>query len=464
MLFVDPLFFYFFAVVWAGHWLLSSARSRIIWLLVASYVFYGAWDYRFLSLIIATSVIDFYLGRRIAEAKNRKVSARPYLYVSIFLNLGSLAFFKYCNFFVESAAAFLNVLGLGVHPHLLNLILPIGISFYTFQSMSYTFDIYMGKIRPEKSLIHFLLFIAFFPQLIAGPIVRAKDFLPQLHRGPRLDLNSAKHSLVLILVGFFKKAVVADLLASLIEPYFIKPGAYNGVTSVLANWAFCVQLYCDFSGYSDIAVGCAGLFGYQIVQNFHFPFLANNIRDVWRRWHTTLNTFLRDYVFFPLGGTSGGLYYRNVAIVMLISAVWHGPQPGFFVWAALTAVLMCTEYYFKTGSTHQEGSFSVIKAFAVFNIVVITIIPFRALTLDSSTTILRGFFFLGQGDQQLANSRLALVLLASAIVHLANYRLRIVERIGNSKDVPFAFSYGAAWMVAFFFCTWSENPFIYFQF
>jgi len=310
--------------------------------LLASYFFYGCWDWRFLGLIWLSTIVDFACGRELDKRKRGTTgedggpSSEPYfhsrrgrrtiLFVSVAANLGILGFFKYFDFFVGSAATLLDMIGLPLERRLLNVILPVGISFYTFQTLSYTIDIYRGQIRAHGSLLDFAVFVAFFPQLVAGPIVRAREFIPQVSRRRHLNLDQIYEGGYLILWGLFKKVVIADNLALLVDGVFQSDAPLLGGTVLVALYAFSVQIYCDFSGYSDIARGCAKMMGFEIRLNFKLPYFESNPAEFWRRWHISLSTWLRDYLYIPLGGNRKGATRTciNLALTMILGGLWHG--------------------------------------------------------------------------------------------------------------------------------------------
>jgi D-alanyl-lipoteichoic acid acyltransferase DltB (MBOAT superfamily) len=335
MLFNSAVFFQFFAAVLLLAWLMRGHRTACNWLIVvASYLFYGWWDWRFLGLLLFSSLLDFGLGLGLARCQ-KPAGRKALLATSLICNLGILGLFKYHDFFAESLAAVLNRLGVAVHYSTLGLVLPVGISFYTFQSMSYTFDVYRGTMVPTRSLVHFLAFVSFFPQLVAGPIERAAHLLPQFAQTRRITMAMLEEGVWLLIWGLFKKVVLADNLAPLVDLVY---GAteYQGPAVVLGTIAFGLQIYCDFSGYSDMARGAARLLGFDIMWNFRLPYTATNLRDFWRRWHISLSTWLRDYLYISLGGNRRGpaRTYLNLWLTMLLGGLWHGAAWNFVLWGA----------------------------------------------------------------------------------------------------------------------------------
>jgi alginate O-acetyltransferase complex protein AlgI len=304
MIFTELSFLAFFALVFGVHWWLTSHRARKLWLLAASYFFYGAWDWRFLSLIVGSTALDYVVGLRL-EGNDDERSRKRWIALSVVANLGLLGVFKYANFFLDSAIRLASALGFEASPHVLGIVLPVGISFYTFQTMSYSLDVYRRELRAVRDPLDFALFVTFFPQLVAGPIVRAIDFLPQLERVRVWRDVRVRACATLFLVGYVKKACIGDNVAELVDPYFKDPALYDALSAWIAVLFYAVQIYCDFSGYSDMAIATAGLFGYELRLNFDFPYFAASIRDFWRRWHMSLSSWLRDYLYIPLGGSRG---------------------------------------------------------------------------------------------------------------------------------------------------------------
>jgi len=339
MLFNSIEFALFLPIVFLFYWLLKKSRqSQNILLLVASYVFYGWWDWRFLSLIAFSSVVDYSIGRGLLSNNEKK--RKLLLWTSIVVNLGILGVFKYYNFFLDSFIDAFKWFGMEFSVSRLNIILPVGISFYTFQTLSYSIDVYRRKMEPSRDIISFFTFVSFFPQLVAGPIERASHLLPQFHKKRIFDYKLASDGTRQILWGLFKKVVIADNCALLVNDIFENYEIFNGVTLVLGAFYFAIQIYCDFSGYSDIAIGTARLFGFDLMQNFAFPYFSRNIGEFWRRWHISLSTWFRDYLYIPLGGSRGTMYkkIRNTVIIFLVSGFWHGANWTFIWWGAINAI------------------------------------------------------------------------------------------------------------------------------
>ncbi len=341
MLFNSLDFAIFLPVVFLLYWFATQFNLRVqnVLLLIASYVFYGWWDWRFLSLIILSTLIDFFVGRRLGVESSP--SKRKFLlWVSILANLGMLGFFKYFDFFMENFTAAFSLFGGRLDSWSLKLLLPVGISFYTFQTLSYTIDVYKKTIKPTKDIIAFAAFVSFFPQLVAGPIERAKNLLPQFFTKRNFDYHQATEGLKQILWGLFKKMVIADNCAEYVDMVFGNPDGHSASVLLVGAILFAFQIYGDFSGYSDIAIGTARLFGFRLMQNFAYPYFSRDMAEFWRRWHISLSTWFRDYVYIPLGGSRGNkvMQIRNIFIVFLVSGFWHGANWTFIFWGGLNAV------------------------------------------------------------------------------------------------------------------------------
>lgn len=392
MLFNSLAFALFLPIVFGLYWALRSRVWQNRLLLAASYLFYGWWDWRFLFLIAACSLANFAAGWAIA-ATQRVWLRRMALAVCCVTCLGALGVFKYLGFFVESFQALLAVVGVKTSPVTLRLMLPVGISFFTFQALSYTVDVYRGRLRPTRSWVDFFVFISFFPQLVAGPIERATNLLPQFQRPRRFDCETAQHGVCLILNGLFKKMVVADLLALYVDNVFGHVGLYGSLTAFVGACFFALQIYCDFSGYSDVARGVARLFGFDLMVNFDRPYLARSFAEFWRRWHISLSTWFRDYLYIPLGGNrvSPMRHLRNLWVVFLVSGLWHGAAWTFLAWGALHALYQtlawCRERIFPCRfSGRLAGILAVLTVDAG---VILAWVFFRADTLADAMAYLR---------------------------------------------------------------------------
>ena len=341
MLFNSLGFALFFPVVFFLYWFVArnNLKAQNFILLVSSYFFYACWDYRFLFLLVFSTFLDYYTGIKIHEAGSR-ASKRLWLLISVVVNLGFLGFFKYYNFFVESFAEVMNSVGFKPDIWTLNIILPVGISFYTFHGMSYVFDIYNNKVVPRKNFVNYSVFVSYFPLLVAGPIERATHLLPQVESPRHFDYSKAVDGMRQILWGFFKKIVIADNCATYVNMIFDNYQDQTGSTLVLGALFFAFQIYGDFSGYSDIALGTSRLLGIELLRNFAYPYFSRDIAEFWRRWHISLSSWFRDYLYIPLGGSKGGLWrnVRNTFIIFLVSGFWHGANWTFIAWGALNAI------------------------------------------------------------------------------------------------------------------------------
>lgn len=343
MLFNSLAFVLFLPLVFGVYWF--ALRGRVRWqnafVLVASYVFYGWWDERFLLLIFTSSLVDFIAGNQLARASSQR-GRKMWLGISLAVNLGMLGFFKYYHFFVDSFIEAFSWIGIALEPSTLQVILPVGISFYTFQTLSYTIDIYRGQLKPTRDPIAFFAFVSFFPQLVAGPIERASSLLPQFFRQRTFSFDFAVSGLRIMLWGLFKKIVVADNLARYVDLVYADPTGYQGLQVILAAVFFTIQVYCDFSGYSDIAIGTARLFGFQLMRNFRTPFFSKTMAEFWNRWHISLNTWFRDYIYIPMGGSrvTTRRRYLNILTIFLISGLWHGASWAFVIWGALNGMYL----------------------------------------------------------------------------------------------------------------------------
>lgn len=340
MLFNSIDFALFLPLVFIIYWLFKDyLKIQNFIIVIASYVFYGWWDWRFLSLILFSSIVDYLVGYKLKH-ENNQVKRKALLWVSIVINLGFLGFFKYYNFFLDNFITAFSFFGKEITVNSLNIILPVGISFYTFQTLSYTIDVYKRKLEPTKDFIDFSAFVSFFPQLVAGPIERATHLLPQFYKKRTFNYHIAVDGLRQILWGLFKKIVIADNCAEFANVIFNNSADYSGSTLVLGAVFFTFQIYGDFSGYSDIAIGTARLFGFDLMKNFAFPYFSRDIAEFWRRWHISLSTWFRDYLYIPLGGSKGGIInkVKNTFIIFIVSGFWHGANWTFIVWGALNAI------------------------------------------------------------------------------------------------------------------------------
>lgn len=468
MLFNSVEFLLFLPTVLVAYWHMSR-RAQNGLLFIASYVFYGWWDWRFLALIFLSSMVDFHVAQRIA-ATTVRLSRMRWLLLSLATNLGALGYFKYARFFVQSAGEALSTLGFHVDPPVLSIVLPVGISFYTFQTLSYTLDVHRGDLEPRRDLLSFLAFVSFFPQLVAGPIERASNLLPQFEKRRQFDPSEADDGLRQIVWGFVKKSVIADNLAPVVNAAYGDPDA-SGSMLLVATFFFAFQIYCDFSGYSDIAIGTAKLFGFRLIDNFRYPYFAANITEFWRRWHISLSTWFRDYVYVPLGGSRHGPR-RRVAAVMatfLVSGLWHGANWTFVVWGALHALYYLIELLvvrrFGKPESSRKWWHSWASTAVTFVGVTIAWVFFRAPSVSAALDILHRIavdvptFVLPEGQgRRLVLVGLFLLAEASQRKHPHPLLLPKVE-----PRLRWAAVY-LALLVVIVFGRFAHEPFIYFQF
>ncbi|MDP5170171.1 MAG: MBOAT family protein [Bacteroidia bacterium] len=390
MIFNSFEFVIFLPIVFLIYWSLSRAdlKAQNVFLLIASYFFYGWWDWRFLSLIAFSTLVDFIIGKEIHRAE-KPATRKLFLWISLGVNLGLLGFFKYYNFFADSLREGLLGLGIEMNTWTLEIILPVGISFYTFQTLSYSIDIYYRKLTPTNDFVSFATFVAFFPQLVAGPIERASNLLPQFFSRRDFSFKNAIQGTNLIVYGFFKKVVIADRLAIYVNSVFSNPADQNSITIALGVIFFSFQIYCDFSGYSLIARGVAKLLGFELMVNFRRPYLSQTVPEFWRRWHISLSTWFRDYVYIPLGGNRVSIprYYANLMIVFLVSGLWHGANWTFIIWGALHGIFQVIYLIYKE-KVPDQGDPGLIRRILnivfVYALVCFAWIFFRASSVGDS--------------------------------------------------------------------------------
>lgn len=369
-------------------------RFRWMFLLISSYYFYGSWHTWYLLLIIGSTLVDYFAAIQIHKTKRVKIR-RCWLYLSLIMNLGVLFVFKYFNFFIESVKDWLALVNISMPEYYVELILPIGISFYTFQTISYTIDVYRRQIEPEKHLFFFALYVSFFPQLVAGPIERASRLQPQLHKPSVVKLKDVQVGLNLIAYGFFKKLVVADRLAWYVSHVYEDTGQMNSIPLLVGAVFFCIQVYCDFSGYSDIAIGSAKLFGVELIQNFNRPYLSKTLREFWRRWHISLSQWIRDYVYIPLGGSRNGSVRTivNLFITFILVGLWHGGYWSLVVWGAAHALGVAIERQFiKVKISTSRWLINSLTRIWTLAFVIITFIVYVARDLSQSVIAIERIF------------------------------------------------------------------------
>lgn len=357
MFFNSTAFLIFLPIVFSLYWFFVNKNLRLqnVLLLASSYFFYACWDWRFLMLLIFSTLLDYYTGIKMSDAGNQ-TNKKRWFWLSISINVGFLGIFKYYNFFISSFAEMISLWGGHINPWTLKVILPVGISFYTFHGLSYVIDIYKNRIKAEKDFITYSLFVSFFPLLVAGPIERATHLLPQIQKRRIFDYNKAIDGLRQILWGFFKKIVIADQCAVHVNTIFNNVENHSGSTLVLGAILFSFQIYGDFSGYSDIALGTARLFGFELLKNFSFPYFSRNIAEFWRRWHISLSTWFKDYLYIPLGGSKVNMWtqVRNTFIIFLVSGFWHGANWTFIIWGFLNALYIIPSIIFRTNRNNLD--------------------------------------------------------------------------------------------------------------
>ncbi|MDH0658595.1 MULTISPECIES: MBOAT family O-acyltransferase [unclassified Empedobacter] len=480
MLFNSISFAIFLPIVFALYWLLrKNLKFQNILLLVASYYFYGCWDWRFMFLLAFSTFLDYYSGIKIEEATSQSLK-KIWLTISIGINLGFLGFFKYYNFFVDSFAEMLGGLGLEVHPWTLQIILPVGISFYTFHGLSYIIDIYYGRLKAERNIVDYSVFVSFFPLLVAGPIERATHLLPQIKKKRVFDYSQAVDGMRQILWGLFKKMVIADNCAIYANEIFSNPESQSGSNLVLGAIFFTFQIYGDFSGYSDIALGVARLFGINLLKNFNYPYFSRDIAEFWRRWHISLSTWFRDYLYIPLGGSKGGnwMRVRNTFIIFIVSGFWHGANWTFIFWGFLNALFIMPSILLKTNRNNLEivAQDRVLPSFRelfnmilTFSLTVLAWIFFRANSVTHAFEYIGGIFnqslFSFPTLRKSALATLILVAFLLVIEWIGRRNNYGIEKFLTSKPrwVRWCFYAFVVMLIGLFLQT-EESPFIYFQF
>ncbi len=475
MLFNSLEFAVFFPLVTLLYFLLPG-RARVPLLLLASCWFYMAFVPAFILVLFGVILIDYAAGFLIESAAGRR--RKIFLGCSIAANVGLLAFFKYFLFLREGVDTVAGLLGASAPFPALQVILPIGLSFHTFQSMSYTMEVYRGHVRAERSLAHFALYVLFYPQLVAGPIERPQNLLPQFRVAHRFDLDRCLDGLKLIATGLFKKVIIADRLAPLVDAAYTAPQQHSGGQLLLATYFFAIQIYCDFSGYSDIARGAARVMGFELMRNFNRPYFATSIGEFWRRWHISLSTWFRDYVYIPFGGNRAGRGRRcvNLLVVFVLSGIWHGANWTFLVWGLIHGLIMAGEIAVRRGRPERAptGLRALVRGLFVFNVVALAWVFFRAASLTDATLILHRIFTAFAAPA--ASWHLSALQLATALALIA--ALFIAEWLGRERPVwvrlaalPRWQRWGAYYLLALAFAVLAltgpqqtAQPFIYFQF
>jgi D-alanyl-lipoteichoic acid acyltransferase DltB (MBOAT superfamily) len=478
MLFNSLHFAVFLPIIFLLYWMFRSKGIAVqnLLLLIASYFFYACWDWRFLFLLLFSTLLDYFSGLKMQSAKNQ-IKKRFWFWLSVAVNLGFLGLFKYYNFFVESFAQSITYLGLQVNPMVINIILPVGISFYTFHGLSYVIDIYKERIEAERNFIDYAVFVSFFPLLVAGPIERATHLLHQIKKERIFNYSKAIDGLRQILWGLFKKIVIADNCAEFANQIFNNSADQSGSNLVLGAIFFTFQIYGDFSGYSDIALGTARLFGIELLRNFSFPYFSRDIAEFWRRWHISLSCWFRDYLYIPLGGSKGGNWFRvrNTFIIFIVSGFWHGANWTFIVWGALNALYIMPSIIMKTNRNNIEivaqGRLfpNIVELFQMavtFSLTIFAWIFFRAQNITAAFNYISGIF---------SKSLFSIPTIKPLFLFVLIVFFMFVEWIGREDEFALAnlgfkwrrplrisFYYGLLFLIFWF--SGEEQQFIYFQF
>ena len=474
MLFCSGQFLVFFAVVAAAYWATPWRRARVAVLLAASFYFYASWNAWLALLVVGSTTLDYILARAI-EAVRAPRGRRALVAVSVTANLGLLAYFKYANFFLGSLEEVLRRCGAAASFPALSVVLPVGISFYTFEAINYVVDVYRGRVRAERNLAHFMLFILFFPHLVAGPIVRARDFLPQVRRRHRWDWARVQLGARLFLLGLFKKWVIADRMALFADPVFADPGAFRQGAVWLAVVAYALQIYGDFSGYSDMAIGCAHLLGYRLARNFDLPYLSANVSEFWRRWHISLSGWLRDYLFIPLGGSRGTRWQtaRNLMATMTLGGLWHGASWTFVAWGVLHGLCLIVHRQFAAfcgGRPRVRWALetppgTVCRVALTLACVGVGWVFFRSPNFGTAATVLGRLAWPGPGLVEPLPAFNVALTVALVVAGHALARRGLWARLADRVPAPvLGAGYGLALTGCLLLAPPSGQTFIYFQF
>lgn len=467
MLFNSLDFVIFFLVVLALNQVLrKSSTAQKLMLLAASYYFYGQWEWSYLALILFSTIVDYTIGMRLAASRHR----RRLIAFSVVLNLGFLGVFKYANWLIATLNHGAELANAAFHITPIDILLPVGISFYTFQSLSYTIDVYRRELPPRRNLIEYALFVAFFPQLVAGPIVRADEFFGELDGDWSPAPVDVQRALSLIVLGYVKKIVFADNLALVVDPVFNHPAAHGFWDTLLAVYAFAFQIYCDFSGYTDIAIGCALLLGFRFPLNFNYPYVAESFQDFWHRWHITLSRWLRDYLYISLGGNRKGRArtYANLMLTMLLGGLWHGAGWNFLIWGGLHGLYLAFErsVLFRWRWWRSKiWPMHVVRVFVVFQLVSFAWIFFRAHTLEHTRQILSNLSHVsGTSFSSGDHLGLSLLLVSLFILQFVGGYGHLKQRLATSRGPLFVGVVVLAVLLMVWFTPAQTIPFIYFQF
>ena len=470
MLFVEVRFFLFFAVVFGLVWTLRNNLWRKRVLTLASYVFYGAWDWRFLGLIMLVTVVSYLVGNAATWPEHETKKRKWALGGGIVFALMVLGLFKYFNFFADTFVDFAGMMGFSAGQVTLNLILPVGISFYTFQAISYMVDVHRGVIAARRSFLDVAFYIAFFPQLVAGPIVRAADFIPQMDAPRRWADVDVRAAMALFLVGFFKKACISDNIAPYVDLVFSDPSAFTAANVIAGVFLYGIQIYCDFSGYSDMAIATAALLGYKFPPNFNSPYLSPDIQVFWRRWHISLSSWLRDYLYIPLGGNRKGTMRRDVNLMttMVLGGLWHGASFNFIIWGFLHGLALMVERTWSDLVARRVPSFGfigiAIGTAVTFYWVNLAWIFFRAPTLEESLAIAQTYLTWSSAGTHTLPAIVWPFIVAMGAFHIISHRINLGEALARLSPGRFALATGALAALALAFVPLGYRPFIYFQF
>jgi alginate O-acetyltransferase complex protein AlgI len=472
MLFNSFQFLFFFLIVWAL-FVVSRGIPRKIILLIASYYFYMCWSTRYIYVIWAITLIDFVAGLQIEKAATES-KRRLFLGLSLLCNLGLLVVFKYCNFFTGSLHHAAHLFGLRYDPPLLSILLPVGLSFHTFQAMSYTIEVYRRRVPAEKNLLEYALYVAFFPQMVAGPIERPYELLPQFHHEPKVTWTGVRSGMAQALWGLFKKMVVADNVADFVKLVYDQPRHFNGSALMLATLLFSFQIYCDFSGYTDIALGLARMMGYELRVNFMQPYFSRSVGEFWRRWHISLSTWFRDYVYIPLGGSRVGIprHYANLMITFLLSGLWHGANWTFVIWGFLHGLYLIAAQSIAPRFPRLARLPVWLKMAATFSLVTFAWIFFRANTVGDAWYIATHLLPLGRLDPFVlkvggfSRSTAPYLILAIAAMFLVEWHIAHPESVPRlwRRPIVRALAYNACMYSIVFLGFFGHRDFIYFQF
>lgn len=480
MLFNSLNFAIFLPIVFVLYWFATKVNLRLqnILLLISSYFFYACWDWRFMFLLIFSTLLDYFTGIKIHVSTNQRKKLF-WLWLSISVNLGFLGVFKYYNFFATSFADGLSLLGFKANLGSLQVMLPVGISFYTFHGLSYVIDVYKNRIKPERNFIDYSVFVSFFPLLVAGPIERATHLLPQILKKREFDYSKAVDGLRQVLWGLFKKIVIADNFAEPANTIFNNSAEYSGSALFLGALFFTIQIYCDFSGYSDIALGTARLFGIELLRNFAFPYFSRDIAEFWRRWHISLSSWFKDYLYIPLGGSKGGIWMkiRNTFIIFVVSGFWHGANWTFIIWGFLNALYIMPSILFNTNRNHLDivakGKIlptlnEFLSIILTFSLTLFAWIFFRATNVTHAFSYISKIFssslFIVPHGLGIDRSLIFLTVLFFIIEWFGREQQYAIASLGSKWYKPIRWVMYYAIILTIYLNAGKEEQFIYFQF